>query len=217
MSSQNYKLQGGNFNISAGETSSSGYRLSDLVGQTSAQIFTSKGYLIQSGYLNRAASSGFLFSVSPTVINFGSLTPEKETSKVLGITVQSGNFPGFIVYVAQDHPLTTEAGAEISDTLCDAAENKLCTKDKGNLWTKKSSTGFGFHLEGKTTPDDFNKKEVFRPFADLSKQELAIPIMESENVKASDTAFMTLKIIVSKIQAVGVYQNVLNLTAVPGI
>lgn len=217
MTSQNYKLQGGNLNTSSQAQSSSGYRLVDLVGQTNAQIFTSKGYLIQSGFLNKASTSFLSFSVSPALVNFGSLTPEKAKTDNLLITLSSGNFPGYQVYVAQNKPLSTEANAQIPDTICDAGSNKICSKDKGNIWQEDSSYGFGYNLQGKSVVSDFTGSQIFRPFASLSKKEQPVLIMESAEKNLTETAGMLLKIIVSKTQPVGIYQNILSFTAMPGI
>lgn len=217
MSSQNYQIQGGNFNIAAGTKSSSSYRLVDLVGQTASQIFASKGYIVQSGFLNTAATSILSFSVSPLTVNFGKLTPNQPVIKNLFISVTVGNIPGYIVYTTQDMPLSTDVGSEIADTVCDGQKNRLCTTQKANLWQETDSYGLGFRLEGKTVPKDFAKANFYRPFSSLSKNELAQTIMQSSNKKAADTAKMLLKVNISRNQPVGIYHNQLIFTAMPGI
>jgi len=217
MSSSNYQIQQGSLNTSSQAQTSSGYRLVDLLGQTSAQIFTSKGYLIQSGFLNKASSSILRFSISKGTVNFGTLTPEKPSTDNLLITVSSGTFPGFQVYIAQNKPLSTEAGAQIPDATCDVLTNKVCTTDKGNLWQDDSSYGFGYNLQGKSAPSDFKANNIFRPFATLSKKEKPTLIMDSAEKNITDTASMKLKINVARSQPVGIYQNILVFSALPGI
>ena len=217
MNSENYILQGGNFNIAGGNKSSSGYRLIDLVGQTSAQVFSSKGYLIQSGFNNRAAGSSLIFSISPLGVNFPSLVPNLPQTRDLLITVKSGNFPGFAVYLAEDKQLSSETNAVIPDTVCNAAKDAPCNKDSAGLWNLSDSYGFGYQLEGKKIPEDFKKPGFFRPFASLNKNELASLIMETAEQNSEQNARMILKINVSRTQPVGIYSNNLNFTALPGI
>ena len=217
MTSPNYTIEGGNFNVTAGSKSSANYRLVDLVGQTSAQIFSSKGYLIQSGFLNRASASSLNFTITPLSLNFGLLTPNQSVYKNITLTVGSGNFPRYSVTTSQNQPLTTEAGAQIPDTLCDALKNRLCNINKSSQWKEKQSYGFGFNIKGQTVPKDFNKEENYRPFSSLSKKESAVLIMESAEKKVSHTAAIKLKLHVSPQQSVGIYQNQLNFTLSPGI
>src|SRR3990167_8306802 len=68
MSSQNFIIQGGNFNITSGNKSSTNFRLADVVGQTAANTFASKGYIIQAGFLNSAQAQALSFTVSPSLI-----------------------------------------------------------------------------------------------------------------------------------------------------
>ena len=217
MNSSNYKLQGGNFNTSSAAQSSSGFRLVDLVGQTSAEVFSAKGYIIQSGFLNRAANSSLFFSISPTILNFGSLTPNKPVTDNLIITVGSGNFPGYTIYVAQNKQLSTEAGAQIPNTLCDAFKNKICNIDKGNEWSENTSYGFGYNIQGQTVPININKSYIFRPFASLAVKENPVIIMQSHESKTSHSAGMIVKLNVSKDQPVGIYENSLIFNVLPGI
>src|SRR3989338_9087215 len=49
MSSPNFRIQGGNLNMTSGNKASQNFNLSDVVGQTASSLFSSKGYLIQSG------------------------------------------------------------------------------------------------------------------------------------------------------------------------
>ncbi|KKS75287.1 MAG: hypothetical protein UV46_C0021G0003 [Candidatus Gottesmanbacteria bacterium GW2011_GWC2_42_8] len=55
MKSEKYTIEGSNFNISSGISVSDNFRLTDLVGNAQAQIFTAKGFYRQSGFKNSAA------------------------------------------------------------------------------------------------------------------------------------------------------------------
>lgn len=197
--------------------SSSNYTLIDLVGQTSAQVFASKGYLINSGFQNKAGNSSLAFSITPLSVNFGLLEAKKISYDSLIFTASSGEFPGLEVFVSQNKPLSTAGGAQIPDTICNASLNKICAKDLANIWTNSDSYGFGFNLQGNAVPADFKSSDFFRPFASLSNKEQAVKILESTQKKATLNAKMTLKLNVSKNQPVGIYQNVLNFTVLPGI
>lgn len=217
MSSQNFKIQGGNFNMTSGNKASQNYKLSDVVGQTAATFFASKGYFIQSGFLNSYAGAALTFSVSPSLIDFGELKPQTPIEKTLKITISNGNAVGYSVKVAENQPLSTLAGAEIPDTFCDGGKTGNCTYRQGAPWIKRNTYGFGFRVLGKTTPPDFQKENFFRPFPATRRNEPPIIIMQSQAKKVTDQATMTLKVNISPNQPVGQYRNVLSFTALVGI
>src|SRR3989344_7162221 len=113
--------------MSAGGGSSSNSSLVDLVGATSAQVFVSKGYLISSGFQNKAGASKLQFSINPLSINFGELIAGREHAIPVLITGKSAETAGFKLYASQNRPLSTESGAEIVDTVCDAIKKKFCS------------------------------------------------------------------------------------------
>lgn len=217
MKSDNYTIQGGNFNMTSGNKSSAGFKLSDVVGQTSAIIFTSKGYIVQSGFLNGAAGEVFLFTVSPTVVNFGTIYPNNFSERKVKLTVGNGNTNGYIVTVIENQPLSTSVEAQIPDTGCDGASGYICTISAANRWTDPVSYGLGYRMSGKTVPKDFSGANFFRPFASLARNEKSVRIMQSEIRKAMDTAAMTLKLNIDRQQPVGLYRNIIQFTAIAGI
>lgn len=203
--------------MTSGNKESAKYKLSDVVGQTSAAIFTSKGYLIQSGFLNGAAGDVFLFTVSPTVVDFGTIYPNNPLEKKVKLTVGNGNTNGYTVTTVENQPLSTSVGAQIPDTACDLSSGYICTINTSNRWTDAVSYGLGYRMSGKTVPKDFDKVNFFRPFASLSRNEKPILIMQSNAKKAMDQAAMTIKLNVSRQQPVGLYRNIINFTAIAGI
>ncbi len=216
MSSQNFKIQGGNFNMTSGEKASTNFKLTDVVGQTAAGLFASKGYLIQAGFLNAAAGEVFSFTVIPPVVDFGSLLPNVPIEKQLTIKIENGNVPGYIVKVAENQPLSTSVGSEILDTACDTAKNP-CTTSQASEWIKNTTYGFGYRMTGMTVSTDFAKDGFYRPFPATRRNEQAAVIMQSKARKVKDEANMTLRLNISPEQPVGVYKNVLSFTAIAGI
>lgn len=216
MESQNFKIQGGNFNMTSGNKASTNFRLSDIVGQTAATIFASKGYIIQSGFLNSAGAGIFYFSVTPQTVDFGNLTPDSPQVRLVTIKIANGDVPGYIVKAAENQPMTTTAEATIPDTICDEAKN-TCTPKKASLWQKTTAYGFGYRMDGKTVPKDFSKDGYLRSFAATRRNEEPEAVMQTQARKVTDLATMTLKVNVSRSQPVGQYRNVISFTAIAGI
>lgn len=218
MNSQNFKIQGGNFNMTSGNKASQNYKLSDVVGQISAGIFGSKGYIIQSGFLNSAAGEVFSFSVNPNIVDFGTIMPQIPLEKKIRITIANGNTPGYSVRVSQNQKLATLAGAEIPNTICDTeTKNPPCTVAQASKWIKNTTYGFGYRMEGKTVPQEFLKDNLYRPFPSTKLGEQASIIMKTQAKKVVDQGNMTLRLNVDKSQPVGQYRNVLSFTAMAGI
>lgn len=217
MQSQNFKIQGGNFNMTSGNKASQNYKLSDVVGQTAAGLFASKGYLIQAGFLNAAAGEALSFSVYPSVADFGNLTPNNPVERSLRITIGNGNATGYSVRVSENQPLSTLAGAEIADTVCNSGKDGACTIISAAKWSDNSSYGFGYKISGRTIPQDFNKESFYRPFPATRRNENPILIMQSAAKKVVDQATMTLRINIGPNQPVGQYRNVLSFSALVGI
>lgn len=214
MSSQNFRIEGGNFNMTSGNKESQNFKLSDVVGQTAAGIFASKGYLIQAGFLNSAAGTAISLSVYPAVVDFGTLTAGSPMEKSLRITISNGNATGYTVRVSENQPLATLAGAEITDTACDT--KKPCSLTQAASWGK-NQTGFGFRMTGRTIPQDFGKDDFYRPFPATRRNEQPTLIMQSQAKRVIDQATMTLRVLVDQNQPVGQYRNVLSFSALVGI
>lgn len=217
MQSQNFRVQGGNFNMTSGNKTSQNFKLSDVVGQTGAGIFASKGYIIHAGFLNEAEGGLLSFSVDPNVIDFGNLTPNNPLEKTLRITISNGNATGYTVRVSENQPLATAVGAEIPDTVCDGVKNTPCSISQSRGWLDPSTYGFGYKVEGRTSPSDFNRKNYFRPFAATRKNDKPVVVMESRAKKAVDQSTMTLRVNIGANQPVGQYRNVLSFSAIAGI
>ncbi|OIO12946.1 hypothetical protein COV53_04765 [Candidatus Gottesmanbacteria bacterium CG11_big_fil_rev_8_21_14_0_20_37_11] len=215
MNSSNFKIQSGNFNMTSGNKSSTNFKLSDVVGQTAAGVFASKGYIINAGFLNSAAGQIFSFSVSPTTVDFGALTANSPMEKSIQITIKNGDVPGYLVKANENQPLSTTAGAEIPDLAC--IEDTICTIIKAGKWTGNTTYGFGYRMSGRTVPQDYSNASYFRPFPASRRNELSAVIMETKARKVTDQAEMKLRLNVSPQQPVGQYRNVLTFSALAGI
>lgn len=215
MNSQNYKISGGNFNMTSGNKASQQFKLSDVVGQTAAGTFTSKGFILNAGFLNGAAGDIFSFSVSPSSIDFGELLPDTPVEKTLRLAISNGNVPGYTVTGSENISLSTAVGAEIVDTACDTS--MPCTITSANKWDLNTTYGFGYRMEGKTVPSDFRTEGFYRPFPSTVRNENGAVVMQSKAKKVVDQATLTLRLNTSRQQPVGQYQNVLSFTAIAGI
>lgn len=215
MTSQNFQIQQGNLNMTSGNKSSMNFKLSDVVGQTSAGLFNSKGYVVKAGFLNILAGDFFSFSVSPAVADFGDLAPNFPVERPLQLTVKNGNSPGYTVDVIANTPLSTGMDAVIADTSCNKEYG--CTVKNARQWTKNTAYGFGYRMTGKAVPKDFTQDNFYRPFPNLKNNDEAAVVMQSAAKKVTDISEMRLKANIGPDQPVGQYRNTLIFTAVAGI
>ena len=217
MSSEKYKLQGGNLNSGAGLGQSSGFSLTDLIGQRSALIFSSKGSLVQSGLNDQQSDAALSLTVSPTLINYGNFTPNTSLSKQVIITASSSQIPGFVLFVNQNKPLETANGQKLPDSVCDVSHNRVCTKNNAAPWQNNDSYGLGYNLTGPAVDSDFRNENYFRPYASSAKQEDPARIMSAEKKDAAATVNMNIKINVPAQASTGVYSNIINFTLIPAL
>lgn len=128
VTSANYKIQGGYFNL---ETSPGQSTASSLPSE-----FIAKGYTAISGWQNKAAGEEFSISVSPQTLSYGTLMSGKPIEKSALLTVNTQGISGYKIYALVDHVLRSQAGIELKDI----------------LWQNNNSTGFGFRIEGNGVP-----------------------------------------------------------------
>jgi len=224
MTSENFKIQGGNFNMTSGSKSSTNFNLSDVVGETAAGVFASKGFLIQSGFLNVSAGETFTFTVTPALLDFGQLIANNPIERELHIGISTGNVAGYKIGVSENHPLSSQTGAEIPDTTCDPADGgaskkqpQPCTYSIASKWMASTTYGFGYRMTGRTVSSNFSASNLFRPYAATSRNEDPALIMQSTQTKVTDSAVMSVKVNIDQHQPVGIYTNNLRFTASVGI
>ncbi len=212
MSSESYELQLGNFNMTSGEKSSSGYTVTDTVGQTAAGEFNSTGYTVYAGFQYLYALSEFSFRIDDLNIDLGELQPNifSSGSNQLIISTRSG---GYSILAAATRPLEVKENPaySISFTSCDAG----CTISTAAPWTAASNPGFGFNVAGLHAASDFTNTTYFRPFADLSNSQSAQAIASATSKVTDDTLDVTYKATIPADQASGNYETSIEFLAVP--
>lgn len=215
MRSNLYRIQFGNVNIGAQPQSSTNYDLSITLGQTAAGKFQSDGYVIKAGFQYIHSIIPFRFSISNTILDFGTLTPNNPKTVQTTLTVSFGGAGDYKVTVQEIGPLRTlDETSTIPDTTCDGGVN-TCTESSAKPWTSNSAYGFGYNMTGDDIPTDFVDSTYYRPFPDKLANENPAIVMSSQNVGKNRQAVMTLKVNVSPVQPAGNYQTVLHFIATP--
>ncbi len=210
MTSPNYSIQMGNFNITSGEKSSSSYTMTDTVGELTPGQFDSTGYTVLSGFQYIYALPEFSFRISKLNIDLGTLDPGNfhSDSNELIITTRSA---GYTILAQAQHQLRTPQNSEIAATTCDV----LCTLNSANLWVNPVNTGFGYRVTGPHASSDFSPANTFRPFASAANSEPAQTIAAHNTLVTDEIHTVTYQASISESQPAGSYSTVINFTAVP--
>ncbi len=215
MRSDRYRIQFGNINIGATPQSSSNYDLSITLGQTAAGEFQSTGYIVKAGFQYIHSIIPFRFSISNTLLDFGSLTPNNPKTVQTTLTVSFGGAGEYKVTAAEVGPLRTlDETNSIPDTNCDGGTN-TCTESSAKPWTSNTAYGFGYNMAGNDIPSDFIDSTYYRPFPDKLAGESPAIVMSSTNVGKNRQATMTLKVNIGPVQPAGNYQTVIHFVATP--
>ncbi|TXH01876.1 MAG: hypothetical protein E6P95_01050 [Candidatus Moraniibacteriota bacterium] len=212
MNSNNYSIRTGNFNITSGLKSSASYSLTDTVGQTVANYFSSNGYHIKAGFQYLYTLYNFSFLIGDTAISLSPTTPNTFTTDSHTLTVTAPG-QGYAVLAYETNPLTISGGsATISDTTCDAG---TCDEDTAETWTNPTHNGFGYNANGDDVAADFLSSSYFRPFPDISLSETPATVMSSTQAGKNRTATITYKLSPSGTQAAGTYTTNIIYIATP--
>jgi hypothetical protein len=210
MSSSSYKIRMGNFNMTSGMKNSSSYNLTDTVGQTAAEYFSSSGYHVKAGFQYVYTLYPFSFSVSSLAVDLGTLTPGTAATGNHTLTVTAPG-QGYSVSAIESTRLTSTSGATIPDTSCDTS----CSETSAGVWTGSTAYGFGYNLQGDDVTADFTGPTYFRPFPDASAAETAATIMSTTSSGKNRTATVTYRANVSGSQAAGTYTTQISYIATP--
>jgi hypothetical protein len=216
MESPRFQIDNANFNSASGDKSSSGYQLSDTIGQTAAGRFSSTGYIVRAGFQYIHSIIPFQFSISDININLGTLVPSIPSTAATVLSVSFGSAGQYQVTAIEEGPLKTlnEANS-IDDTTCNGGA-ETCDESTAKLWDSNSAYGFGYNMDGNDIPADFTSTSYFRPFPDRTAPEPAAIVMSSVDVGRDRQATMTFKANISPVQPLGSYQTVVNFVATPG-
>ncbi len=215
MHSTQYRIQFSDINIGGTTHTSSSYKISSTLGQTAAREFDSNGYVIKAGFQYLHSIIPFLFRLSKTSVNFGTITAGNFYDDTATITVSFGSAGQYQVKVAEQGPLKTFAGnASIPDTTCNGGAS-TCTVSTAAVWNNASRDGFGYNMTGTDIPADFTDSTYFRPFPDTNAAGSPQVVMSSVNVGVTHQSTIKFRLAVSATQAAGSYQTVVKFVATP--
>lgn len=210
LNSDNYTIRMGNFNITSGLKSSATYNLTDTVGQTAADFFSSTGYNVKAGFQYINTLFNFTFSISTLAINLGTLAPNTFSTASHTLTVTAPG-QGYTVTAFETGKLANVNGDTISDTTCDSG----CTESAAGVWTTPTNNGFGYNATGNDIAADFIGATYFRPFPDFSLSEPPATVMTTSSAGTNRISTITYKLSPSSIQAAGDYTTQINYIATP--
>lgn len=205
----------GNFNMTSGSKSSSGYNITDTVGQTFQGQFDSSGFTVKAGFQYIYSEIPFTFVISDLSIDFGSLVAGTPSTATNTLTITSGSAGGYAVTALEDHELRIPGSStDIPDTACDSGTT--CTITDANIWASNSRYGFGYNMSGDdVTTADFVNATYFRPFANAENADTPAVVMSKSGVTGSSTSTVTYKVNISGSQAAGNYENIVQFIATP--
>lgn len=213
MSNDNYIIQMGNLNMSAGKPTGSGYKLLNTLGQTGPGLYSGTNYTVRAGFEYILSTIPFRFSIDRTFIDFGIINPTFPVLRANVLTVSNGSAYGYQVTVSQNHNLRVNAsGAEIPATACDGPS---CTPTTAAAWTSSLTYGFGYrcnNISGTDCDSQFSDATYYKP---LISSPSAIIVMGSPNVGRNKVSQIVYKLNVAGNQPAGLYQNVINYIATP--
>lgn len=209
--SPSYKIRLGNFNMTSGFKSSASYQLTDTVGQTAAEFFSSSGYHLRTGFQYLYTLYDFSFKISSLAINLGTQTPNTFSSATNTLTVSTPG-QGYSVVAYETSKLTNSSGSTIPDTTCDSG---ACTESSATAWINSTNNGFGYNASGNDIASDFVNSTYFRPFPDLSLSEPPSTVLTTTSAGKNRLATITYKLSVSPTQAAGDYSTQITYLATP--
>lgn len=211
LESVNYKIRQGNFNITSGLKSSNTYSLTDTVGQTAAEYFSSNGYHVKAGFQYLYTLYDFSFTLGSLAVNLGTTTPNTFSTGSHTLTVTAPG-QGYTVTTLEATKLTNHNGDTIPDTTCDSGP---CTETSATTWVTATNNGFGYNVTGDDKASDFTNSTFFRPFPDLSLGENPAIVMTTSAAGKNRTATVTYQLSPSGTQAGGTYTTQIIYIATP--
>ncbi len=195
------------------EKESDNYKVNDALGQTTSGEIVSDNFIIQSGvmYYDLIPLS---FTISNTVVDFGTLTPRTPATGSSDITVITNSPEGYKVTTYETTPFKLKNvtgtqkvpyGAANGD---DLPFNSITESTEGSWTDYDTEFGFGFTVEN-LTGTDATLTSGYREFADYSFSEIPQEIM-SKNGSTPETGAstrVTYQVNVDDIQPAGTYEN----------
>lgn len=214
MSNDDYIIQMGNLNMSAGKPTNSSYKLLYTAGQTGPGLYSGTNYKVRAGFEYILSIIPFRFRIENIFIDFGSVSPTIPVLRTSKLTVSNGSAFGYQVTTSQSHNLRSDPdGVEIPATACDGPS---CTPTTAATWTSALTYGFGYRCDNLTGTDCesqfLTSSDYYKPFISSPS---AVVIMNSSNVGRTKVSQVTYKLNISGSQTAGLYKNVINYIATP--
>ena len=225
MSNGSFKIQMGNLNSIAGESTGSNYNLSITSGETSPGLYSGTNFQVRAGFQYIPRSSPFSFSISNTLIDFGLLSPTNPVTRTTTLTISNSSAPSYQVTASENHQLqVVKTGAIIPDTTCDKG---ACSQTQAAEWSNILTYGFGYRCDSiSITSQDaksptcmkndasFSNSGYFKQFADASKKESS-QVLINGGKGSAQKATVIYKVNIPSSQASGNYSNSVTYVAVP--
>ena len=209
MESTRFRIESGTIDFTTPEKPSTTTQRSKT---SDSQQFDSDGIIIKTDSVS-TESTPLRFIIEKSLLTMGNVSPNSPS--LLSSTVSiAGGRSVYQVLVSESDFLRKLSGETIPDTFC--SSQKKCTPSIAARWDSLSVSGFGYTLEGQDIPNDFLNKDYFRPFPNSKKAMPPAILMKGLNKTDEKHSTVTLKTIVSAIQADGTYENTINFIAVPG-
>ena len=227
MSNGSFKIEMGNLNSVAGQSTGSNYNLNITSGENAPGLYSGTNYKVRAGFQYLARNRLFSFSLSKTQIDFGTLSPTNPVTRTTTLTVSNTSTPSYQVTGSENHQLlVTRSGAIIPDTTCDRG---ACSQATAAEWSSTLTYGFGYRCDSVSiisqgsksnscNQDDssfFKNPSFFKQFADVSRSEKTEVILKGGKGR-DQKASLTYKVNISSSQATGVYTNSITYIATPG-
>ena len=209
MSNDSYKIKMGNFNSASGVATGSA-NLNFELGEISPGLYSGTNYTVRAGFQYIKSDIAFAFSLSPTLIDFGVVSPNNPVTRTSDLTVSNGSANGYTVTISADRQPTSQEGYVIPATSCD---NGDCSENKASIWTSTLAYGFGFRC------NNVNGKECEASF--LQSHYKPLPISPSSQIIMSgavgkDKKSQALyKVNISPTQQASIYRNTITFIASP--
>lgn len=215
LSSPGYRVQMGTINITGGNKTGGGYKLSDTVGQTFQGLFSDSGYKVRAGFQYARTTKPFSFKIDRLAVSLGSLTPNLFTLATNTLTVGTGGAFGYSVKAIENHALQVgDTAVTIPDTACDPIS--ACSINDATPWVSTTAYGFGYNISGDDVDiSDFVDSTYFRPFANNTLGHDPVIIMRKTGATENSAATVTYKVNISPTQTAGEYENAIQYLALP--
>ncbi len=209
MESTRFRIESGSIDFTVPEKSTSASKSHQT---NDEELFNSDGIIIKTD--GRSSESvPFRFVIEKALFDMGNINPNNP-EKVSATLSISGGRTSYQILVSESDMLHKLSGESIPDTACSG--NSGCTANYAAPWKSVSAYGFGYNLEGKYIPDDFVNNNYFRPFPNSKKNMPPAVLMKATNKTDEHHSVITVKTVVSAVQADGSYETTLNFLAIPG-